>query len=375
MALALREMRRAVWRFALLMGAVGLLVFLILFQQTLLSTLLGFFSGALEHQSATVVAYSDDARKNVEGSVVTLEQVAATAEVPGVARAEPLGENTFTLRTSEETLDGALFGYVLGGPGEPTQLEEGRLPRTAGEGVASDIDADRGLDIGDRVRVVGPDGTLPIHIVGLASESRFSVDPVIFVSYETYEEAVRTANPDAASVTPSIVAVQPERGVDPERLAERITREVPGLEALDRQEAVDSLPGVAGVRSSFSIVLTLAFVVVTLVIGIFFVILTIQKAGALTLLRAIGADRWYLTRALLVQVVLVAVGGIAVGALLLWLATLGSSDTFPISFDTSTVLSRGAIVIVLALIASIAAIRRVLRIEPVEATRATGAAR
>jgi putative ABC transport system permease protein len=372
---ALREIRRGRLRFGLILGAVGLLVFLILFQQTLLSTLLSFFSGALANQSAAVVVYSDEARKSLEGSVVTSEQVAATAQVQGVARAEPLGEGTFTVRTTDEALDAALFGYVLDGPGKPTRLVDGRLPRTDGEGVASDIDADRGLGVGDTVEVVGPDTTLPIRIVGLASESRFSVDPVIFVSYATYDDAVRTRNPDAASVTPSIVAVHPDEGVDSSALAARITMQVDGVEALERSEAVDSLPGVAGVKSSFAIVLALAFVVVTLVVGIFFVILTVQKASALTLLRAIGADRWYLTRALLVQVLIVVVGGVALGALLLWLATLASSDTFPISFDASTVVSRGAAVTVLALTASLAAMRRVLRLDPVEATQPLGTLR
>jgi putative ABC transport system permease protein len=373
--LALREMRRAKVRFGMLMGAVGLLVFLILFQQTLLSTLLGFFSGALEHQSAQVVVYNEEARKNLEGSVVTPEQVAQTAAVRGVARAEPLGQGTFTIRTSEETLDASIFGYVLGGPGAPTRLEDGRLPRVAGEGVASDIDADRGLDIGDRVEVLGPERTTAIRIVGLASKSRFSVSPTIFASYRTYEAASRVQSPDATAILPSIVAVAPQPGVDPGTLADRITRQVAGVEALDRATAVDSLPGVSGVTTSFTIILTLAFVVVTLVVGIFFVILTVQKASALTLLRAIGADAGFLTRALLVQVIAVVLGGIAVGAALLAVAALASSPTFPISFEPSTVLSRGAAVAVLSVIASLAAIRRVLRIDPAEATMSIGAAR
>jgi putative ABC transport system permease protein len=368
-------MRRAKVRFGMLMGAVGLLVFLILFQQTLLTTLLSFFSGALEHQSAQVVVYNDEARKNLEGSVVTPEQVAQTAAVRRVARAEPLGQGTFTIRTSEETLDASLFGYVLGGPGAPTRLEDGRLPRRAGEGVASDIDADRGLAIGDRVQVLGPEGSTPIRIVGLASKSRFSVSPTIFVSYRTFEDASRVQNPDASVILPSIVAVTAEPDRDPAALADRITRQVPGVEALDRATAVDSLPGVSGVTTSFTIILTLAFVVVTLVVGIFFVILTVQKAGSLTLLRAIGADAGFLTRALLVQVVAVVLGGIVVGAALLAVAALASSPTFPISFELSTVLSRGAAVAVLAVLASLAAIRRVLRIDPAEATVSMGAAR
>ena len=56
MLLGLREIRRAKVRFGLLIGAVGLLVFLIFFQQTLLTNLLGFFTGALENQSGQVVS-------------------------------------------------------------------------------------------------------------------------------------------------------------------------------------------------------------------------------------------------------------------------------------------------------------------------------
>jgi putative ABC transport system permease protein len=373
MRLALREIRGARLRFSLLVGAVGLLVFLVLFQQTLLTTLLDFFSGALEHQSAQVVAYNDEARKNLEGSVVTPAQVASVADVRGVERAEPLGQGTFTVRTQEETLDASLFGYVLGGPGAPTQLEAGRLPRDGNEGVGSDIDAARGFDIGDVVRVLGPEGTLPIHIVGLASNSRFSVDPAIFVSFATFTEATRVKNPDATVVLPSVVAVQVTPDADPATVADRITRRVPGLEALDRQSAADSLPGVSGVKTSFAIILTLAFVVIALVVGIFFVILTVQKSAALTLLRAIGASTSYVMRALLTQVVVVVLAGIALGALLLWFAALASSDTFPISFATGTVVSRGAIVLVLAAIASVGAVRRVLRIDPVAATGSLGA--
>jgi putative ABC transport system permease protein len=359
-------------RFSLLAGAVGLLVFLILFQSTLLSTLLSFFSGALETQSAAVVVYSEDARKNPEGSVLPATTVDDVAAVPGVARAEPLGVDTVTARAGGDELDVALFGFVLDGPGAPTRLVEGRLPRADGEGVASDIDAGRGFAVGDTVSVLGPDGTYPITIVGRSSRLRFSVEPAVFVSYPSYEAAAEVKNPDAVSITPSMVVVDPDPGVDPATLATRITREVDGVEALDRASAVDSLPGVSAVQTSFRIVLALAFVVVTLVVGIFFVILTVQKSASLTLLRAIGARNGDLVRALLTQVLIVMLGGITVGALLLGVATFASSDTFPIEFDFGMVVTRGALVLVLAALASLAAIRRVLRIDPIAAVVSTG---
>ena len=87
MFLALREMRRAPWRFALLTGAVGLLVFLILFVQALTGALIGQFIGALKHQSADVFVYSAQARKNLEGSVVAPATVDRLRPCPALRRA------------------------------------------------------------------------------------------------------------------------------------------------------------------------------------------------------------------------------------------------------------------------------------------------
>ena len=155
-------------------------------------------------------------------------------------------------------------------------------------------------------------------------------------------------------------------------VADRITAQVPGVEALTRSDAVSSLPGGSAVKSSFNIIQGLAFIVVTLVVGNFFEILTVQQAGALTLLRAIGASSAELVRSLLVQVLLVMVAAIAVGAVLLYAASLGSSADFPISFDVGIVVSRGVALVALALLASLAAIRRVLRIDPIAATVPAG---
>jgi len=370
--LALREILRTKLRFSLLAGAAGLLVFLILFQSTLLNTLLSFFSGALESQSGAVVVYSDDARKNPEGSILPLETVDEVAAVPGVAAAGPFGVDTVTAEAGGEELDVALLGYELDGPGAPTTLVDGRLPRNGNEGVASDIDADRGFAIGDTVKVIGPEGTYPIEIVGLASDIRFSVQPGIFVSYASFEEASRVKNPDAIAVLPSMVLANPEPGVSASTVADRITAQVAGVDALTRERAVQSLPGVSAVKSSFNIIQGLAFIVVTLVVGIFFVILTVQKAGALTLLRAIGASSGKLVRALLVQVLIVMLAAIAVGSVLLYVASLASTQDFPITFDVGIVVSRGVALVVLALLASLAAIRRVLRIDPIAATVPAG---
>ncbi|HEX5950777.1 MAG TPA: FtsX-like permease family protein, partial [Actinomycetota bacterium] len=225
--------------------------------------------------------------------------------------------------------------------------------------------------IGEVVEVVP--GGYSIRVVGLADESRFAVLPTLFASYATFEAATLAANPDARDLLPSLVAVHPAPGVEPETLAARITQEVEGVEALERQAAADSLPAVSSISSSFQVVLGLAFIVVVLVTGFFFLILTVQKTQALTLLRAVGASGWYLIRNLALQVTLVTLAGVALAAVLLAIAASASSEEFPIEADPGLIATTGGAVLALALLASLASARRVARIDPFTATtRATG---
>lgn len=374
MFLALTEMRRAKVRFGLLAGAVGLLVLLILFQQALLTGLVNQFIGALKNQSADVLVYNAQARKNLEGSIILDQQATAIAAVDGVAVAAPLGEGTFTVVAGDEEQDAVLFGYVLGGPGEPTTLIEGRLPEGAREAVASSRNADDGFDIGDTVLIVAnPGGTETVFtVVGLAEEINYSVAPTLFVDFADYETARRAVNPDATLVLPSVIAVRVTDGADPAEVAAAITAGVDGTEALTRQQAVDGSPGVASVRQSFSLILLLFYLVVPLVTGLFFLIITFQKAGALTLLRAIGSPAGPLVRSLLIQVVIVVLSGAALATVLFWIATLFGGGSLGITVEPVPVVATTLAVLVLALLTSLAAVRRVLRIDPIAATTGGG---
>ncbi|MFN8021383.1 MAG: ABC transporter permease [Acidimicrobiales bacterium] len=377
MFLALTEMRRAKVRFGLLSGAVALLVFLILFQQAISTGLIDQFIGALKHQSADVLVYNSQARKNLEGSIVLPDQAAAIAAVEGVAEAAPLGEGTFTVQAGEpgtEEQDAVIFGYQLGGPGAPTTLVEGRLPEADGEAVASSRNAPDGFDIGDTVTVVPNAGGTEVSftVVGLADEINYSVAPTLFVDFAGYESARRAVNPDATTILPTVIAIQVADGADPATVADAVNGAVDGVEALTRQEAVDGSPGVASVRQSFSVILLLFYLVVPLVTGLFFLIVTFQKAGALTLLRAIGSPAGVLVRSLLLQVVIVVVSGAAIAIGLFFLLSRGEVGSLSVPFDVGVITFTFVVVLVLALLTSLAAVRRVLRIDPISATTGAG---
>lgn len=362
------ELRRSVLRFGLLTVSVGLLLTLVLFLATVGETLLGRISGALERQSARVLVYAAEARLNPQASLIDPGTRARVATVPGVAEVAPWAARPFTIRTGAGLRDAVIVGYRPGGPGLPEGLIAGRLPRAGGEAVLSAIDAEEGFGLGSSVRVLPGGGTLTI--VGLAEGTSLAVQPTLFTPYAGFVEIVRRAYPEAGQVLPSLLAVHPAAGEDPEVLARRISETVPGVEAVDRETAASSVPGISAIRSSLGLLFGLAFAIVVVVIGFFFLIFTVQKTEALTLLRAMGARTRDLVGGLALQVVVV-VGIGAVLAIGLLAVAAGAADaSFPISVDPQLATGTGAAAVGLSLVASLAAARRVLRIDPAAAVRA-----
>ena len=220
--------------------------------------------------------------------------------------------------------------------------------------------------MGDHVQL--EKGGRTLTVVGLASDINYSVLPTMFTTFDTYATARRDANPGATAVWPSAVAVDVAPGSSARAVRDEINARIQGVEALTRDQAVRESPGVASVGESLGAVVFLCFFVVAIVAGLFFLILTVQKASALTLLRAIGIRAGVLARSLVVQVVIVVAGGIAIGGLLTTGALAASNASLGATLTSRQLAQTGAIVFVLAIVASLSAIRRVLRIEPIRAT-------
>ena len=111
MFLALKEMRRAKWRFGMLIAAIGMLVFLILFQQSLQNGLVTSFVGAIRNQSAPVLVYSVDGQRVIQGSIITPDLAGEARGVEGVAAVGGIGQGTFTVTARDERYDTTILGY------------------------------------------------------------------------------------------------------------------------------------------------------------------------------------------------------------------------------------------------------------------------
>lgn len=376
MFLALKEMARAKARFGLLIAAIGLLVFLILFQQAIQSGLINSFVGAIRSQSAPVLVYSVDGQRVIQGSIITPDLEAAVDGVDGVGETGRIYQGTFTANVDVgvDGFDATLLGYEAGpdgaGLGAPTTVVEGRLPTVDGEVVAS-TEGDVQAAVGDVLTLVP--GGLELTVVGLAEDAQLNVTTTLYATDETYLEAVAATNPDAGEPLPNVLGVAPADGVTDDDAVEQINATSPELDALTRDDAASETPGVAQVQQSFQIIFLLYGLVVPCVTGLFFLIVTFQKAGALTLLRAIGAPAGRLVSSLLVQVVIIIGLGLILGTLVYFPISQQTLGGIALRFDVAAVAFWSVLLIGLGLVSALVAARRVLQIDPIEATTGQGA--
>ncbi|MCU0284305.1 MAG: ABC transporter permease [Candidatus Nanopelagicales bacterium] len=365
MNLALTEMKRAKLRFGLLTAAVALLVFLIVFLSSLSGALLRAFTGAIESLPADGLVYSETSRANAQASRLAPATVGEVAAVPGVAAAGPMA-----VLSANATVAGApdelqLIGVQPGSPSQPEGLREGRFPQAADEVAIDASDASAG--IGDTIRINGT--SIDLTVVGRMVGTQFGTDTA-WIPITGYEAILRELNPGLPEVPINIVVFAVEDGADAAAVATQVQQSVPGTQALERDAAVEAIPGVESVGQTFGLLVGITFVIGVVVVGFFFLILTVQKLRSFTLLRAAGASTRSLAGTVIAQIVAVVLLASVLATALAWFALQGLSTGLPVSIDPITTLGVVGAVLGASVLAGLLSVRRIAALDPAMAAGA-----
>ncbi len=360
------DIRRSKLRFGLLTGSVALLVFLVVFLAALSGGLIGAVTGAIAGLNAPVITYSDTARGNIQGSRLAPRVVDEVRAIPGVQAAGPVGVGIARAELPGEGMtDVQVFAYQPSQPGGPTTIAAGQVPTQSGQAV---MDAS-GIEVGDTV-VLEP-GAISVTVTATAINAQFSALPTVYIPWTDFEALVRAINPTAPVVPVNAVAVIADGTAD-EVVAQRITDAAIGAEGFTQSQAVAAIPGVESIRQTFGLLVGIAFAVSVVVIGFFFLILTVQKLRTFTLLRAVGASTAMLARSVIAQItIVVAVAGvIGAGLAVAALEGIASGGGLPVSVEPVTVAVIVGAVWLFSVAAGLLSIRRIRAIDPATAAGA-----
>jgi putative ABC transport system permease protein len=367
MFLAIRELRFARARFALMGAVVALIAVLMVLLSGLSQGLVRDGVSGLQQLPVTSFAFSQGVQHDsaFTRSVIGIEAVDTWKRQPGVTDAAAFGTALVNARSgSGVEIDLALFGVEPGSFLAP-DVAHGSPLGTADGIVVSSTAADAGLKLGDTL-TIDRLGTRLTVVGVLADQHTFGHVDVAYLplaAWQAIHAGVGPGEPVTDRVTKEITAVAVQgRGAD-------LTAgdAAAGTESLTLTQSYGASPGYTAETSTLTLIQVFLYLICALVVGAFFTVWTIQRKHELAVLRALGAGTGYLLRDGLAQalVLLLAAAAVGIGAGV----ALGVSidGGVPFALDAQAVGLATVLLVGLGLIGATAAIARIAAVDPATA--------
>ncbi|UKD56050.1 ABC transporter permease [Amycolatopsis sp. FU40] len=332
MFVAWRDLRFAKGRFALMGTVVVLMTLLVGLLSGLTAGLAAQSTSAITGLKADHLVFAEPGSGSLSfgQSTVTREQAGQYARVPGVTSAEPIAISTASAAAGERTATLASFGVRNQRPGT----------------VVLSTDAADALQAreGDQLALQGQ----KVTVSAISGDASYSHLPVVWTHLD---------GPNA-----TVLAVTTDSSADIAAADARL-----GTRTVTKDDALSAIGSYSAENGSLQLMRAFLFVISALVIGAFFTVWTIQRSRDIAVLKALGATTRYLLRDALGQVVVLLVGGTALGTGLA--AALGAvaSGTVPFVLSAGTLLGPAAVLVLLGVLGAALAVRRITSVDPLTA--------
>ncbi|GAB2943213.1 ABC transporter permease [Micromonospora polyrhachis] len=355
MFIALRDLRFARGRFALLGGVIALMTLMVVLLTGLTAGLGAASISAVARLPVDDIAFQQPASGQQVAfatSALPAETVGTIAGQPGVTGAYPLGVATTRLQAGESSAAVTLLGAD---PALYPTRQQGAAP-TAGEvAITADLADEQSLRVGDRVQLGGQE----VRIAAIVDTVSFNHLPVAYTPIDTWRQLSRAETITAVAIT--------RDGGDPTAIDRAA-----GTATVSRDEAYDAVGGYSSEQGSLNLMRGLLLGVSVLVVGAFFTVWTMQRAGDLAVVRAIGGGRGYLLRDALGQAAVVLLAGASVGAGVAAALGVLAGQVVPFVLDAGTVGIPLVAMVAVGVLGAAVSVRRVSKVDPLTAL---GAAR
>jgi putative ABC transport system permease protein len=375
--LAVKEVWRNRGRFLLVALVIALITLLVLFIAALGE---GLGNGNREYISkldADLIVYQAKSDNLITASRLGRDRLAAVRRVDGIADAAMLGTSNVTLILpgGEEPLKVAMLGVEPGRTGEP-MVVQGRQLSTD---LASEVIIDQNtairsnLLVNDTLTLRVTQGTrdefFEMRVVGISDGQQYGLQPSVFVPFFTWDRIRPKSEAEVNSLTSvgNVILVKLQDPAQLEQVSQRLVAQVNNIETATLTKAIQALPGYSAQQSTLNTQGGFTLFIGILVIGGFFQIQILQKVAQIGVLKAIGAANPVVAFSSIIQIVVITIIGVFIGALLSFLFSLTFPPTVPIVFNGTT--SAIAIIALLLIgpLGGLVSIRYAVRIEPLKA--------
>ncbi|MET4591770.1 FtsX-like permease family protein [Arthrobacter sp. 754] len=382
MFLAIRDIRFAKGRFALMGGVVALVTILLVLLSGLTAGLgdqstsaigklgagsgSGGVSGAGSRPVDSIVfgaPGTNEPTASFTESEVTAAQVDSWQHVAGVDRAEALGISQSRLQGGDGgTTNVAVFGVADGGQLAPAPVREGSVV------IGSTVAADLSLDVGDTATVGGTELT----VTAVVADQWYSHTGVVWTALPTWAEVTHLApagsaagnvpgsGPGILPVATVIAVTYQEGAVVDETAANAQARTV----STSRTGSFQALGSYKSENGSLMLMQAFLYGISALVIVAFLTVWTVQRTRDIAVLKALGASGGYVLRDAIAQAALVLLAGAGLGGAIGLLGGFAAAQAAPFLITPATTLLPVLGIVLLGLAGAALAVRRVTAVDP-----------
>lgn len=349
MFLAVRDLRFAAGRFALIGGVVALLSVLVAFLTGLSSGLVDSGISGLRRLPITHLAFAEGSK-----AIFSQSQLGPSALSRWRGRAslaEPLGVSFVTgVSPGGARVALALFG-AASDSGLLPHPRTGHAPAD-GQVLVSENTVREGVRVGQTITLAGS-GTV-LRVAGVGDTGTYGHANVAFTPLPTWQRAMTGGRDVFSAVALRVAPGVPVAAIDAAAQTTLYTK----------SGAYAGSPGYTAETATMSLIRGFLYVIVALVLGAFVVVWTLERARQIALLRALGASATYILTSALLQigavVAVATVAGTALGAG--GGALIGGG--VPFSLHPAQVVLAAGLVIVFGVAGVLVAARRMLRVDP-----------
>lgn len=368
MFLALRDIRFAKGRFALMGGVVALITLLLVMlsgltaglgdQSTSAIAKLGTGTGGASKPVDTIVFGAPGAgepKASYTESAVTAAQLDVWKRVPGVDAAGAVGISQARLQAGGSgsaaggTANVAVFGVAADGGLAPAAVAPGTV--VIGRSVAQDL----ALTVGDTASIGGSDLT----VSGVVEDQWYSHTSVAWTALPDWSRLAHITDPQQLG---TVLAVS-YRDRDGSSVDESAANAAARTVTASRTDSFQALGSFKSENGSLMLMQAFLYGISALVIVAFLTVWTVQRTRDVAVLKALGGSGSYVLRDALTQAAIVLLAGAGTGGALGVLGGSFAAQAAPFLLTPATTLLPVLGIIVLGLAGAALAVRRVTKVE------------
>lgn len=360
MFLGLEEMKYFKLRYTLVIGVIVLVAYVAFMLSGLANGLAQGVRQGVDHWDATSIILSDDANKSLNASSLVLadvDQVEAKVK-------EPIGQYAGAINKVGENKEADKINISLFGVAEDSSIKpeliEGRYFKNAGEIIIPQNLVDKGIKLGDSVKIGKLDKSL--KVVGVTKQNSFSIVPLIYTSLDQWQELKfgKIITGDQAPINGIVIR---STATDDVVFKEKDNQ----LAKYEIEEFIQKLPGYSEQNLTLNAMIYFLFVITAAIIGIFIYVMTLQKTSLFGVMKAQGVSNGYIIKSIISQTFILGVIGVLVGVVLTLLTNLVLPSAMPFELDSTNLVIYSIVLIIVAVLGGVFSIRTVTHVDPMKA--------